>query len=216
VTEVERPLFERFAAALPCAESSHEQQLVFDGLLARYREPHRHYHNLDHVVACLNELLAARDLVDDPRPIEAALWFHDAVYDPTRSDNEERSADLADASLASMGCDDDFRQRVRRLILATKHRASPVRSDERLMVDVDLSILGQRPGVFDRYEAAIRREYAHVGEAEFCAGRAAFLQRLLARPLIYSTDRFREKYERSARENIARSIAKLRDDGPGA
>jgi predicted metal-dependent HD superfamily phosphohydrolase len=97
---------------------------------------------------------------------------------------------------------------VTRLILCTKHDRPPRTPDGRLIVDVDLSILGQGPDVFDAYDAAIRREYAHVPDAAFAAGRAAVLRRFLDRPTIYATKFFQQRYERPARENLQRAIAR--------
>lgn len=132
----------------------------------------------------------------------------DCVYDPTRGDNEERSADAASAELAALGRDGPFIGRVRELILATKHSARPETGDAGIVADIDLSILGKAPDVFDAYDRAIRREYGHVDGDAFAAGRARVLRNFLARPAIYSTTLFLERYERAARENLARAVAR--------
>ena len=179
-------------------------------LLVRYGEPGRAYHNRDHLLECLTELDAVEEDAQDWGLLAAALWFHDAVYDPTRSDNEAASADLAGRQLATLGADPDEIARVRQLVLDTAHKSEPTTPDGRLIVDIDLSILGKNPARFDHYDRAIRSEYAHVPEPAYRAGRAAVLQSFLDRPAIYRTQRFADLYEWPARENLARAIGRLR------
>jgi len=97
-----------------------------------YTESWRAYHNLDHIGHCLAELAAVRQLADDPIALEAAVWFHDVIYDTRRKDNEERSAGLADVILQDAGKPNNFRGYVHTLILATKHESQPTSSDTRL------------------------------------------------------------------------------------
>src|SRR5262245_16777562 len=123
-------------------------------LCALYAAPERHYHNQQHLLQCLMELRNSPN--PDQPAIEVALWFHDAIYDPRRSDNEQRSAELAAARLSEVKLPDDFIHEVTRLILATVHKSSPVAADEQLIVDIDLAILGQPQEIFDAYEGAIR------------------------------------------------------------
>lgn len=179
---------------------------LIPALEAAYQAPGRHYHDLNHIKDCLRAFEAVHDQSDDPQSVELAIWFHDVVYDPTRHDNEERSAEAAARALSALNAPCDLIARVEKLILATKHASAPDDTDAKLLVDVDLAILGRSAAEFDRYEAAIRREYAHVPDAAFAAGRAAVLRRFLERPSIYQISRFRERYEAMARENLLRSI----------
>lgn len=185
---------------------------TFRQLEDAYGEPQRHYHTLAHIDACLSEFLPAYELADEPSAVELAIWFHDIVYDIHRTDNEEESAYRALAFCENAGLQ-RYALSVQRMILATKH-ATPTTNwtvDTALLVDVDLSILGQREAVFDHYEHQIRREYDWVVEAVFRERRAQLLESFLARSTIYQTDFFRDKYEGQARHNLARSIAQLRE-----
>ena len=180
--------------------------------MRRYAEPHRAYHVLAHIERCLDELDEARHLASDADAVEAALWFHDAVYETDRRDNEERSARLAEEALARAGVEAARRARIADLVMATRHDAPAQETgaraiDERLIADIDLAILGADVPEFERYEAAIRDEYAAVPPEMFRAGRAAILRRFLNRRAIYSTDEFRNRYEARARMNLARSVA---------
>jgi predicted metal-dependent HD superfamily phosphohydrolase len=175
-----------------------------------YRSPDRHYHNLQHIHDCLREFEPIRGECEDAEAVELAIWFHDFIYDPTRHDNEARSAEAAARELSALGAPADLIRRVEHLILATRHTAEPTDTDAKVLVDIDLSILGRPIDDFDRYEAAIRGEYAHVPDEAFAQGRAAVLRRFLDRPTIYTTRRFRERYEAVARKNLIRSLAHWR------
>ena len=175
-----------------------------------YSEPHRRYHNVRHIEDCLSEFDRARQVAKDPTAVELAIWFHDAIYDPLASDNEERSAELAKDWLAKANASEAVADAVGRLVLATQcHDASP-QTDAALLIDVDLSILGQSPDRFWEYEQQIREEYAWVPAAVFARKRAEVLQGFLARPRLYSTEVIHEKLEAQARINLRASIDKLR------
>lgn len=192
---------------------------AFADLLTAYRDPHRHYHDIGHIEAMLAELQDCRPLLHDAEAVELAIWFHDAIYDAAAPDNEERSADLARQVLGRR-LGQGRLERVATLILATrKHELAgdsgpQERADMAYFLDLDLQILGAEAARFDAYEAAVRREYAHVPEAAWRIGRAAVLQRFTARPRLYFSDLFAERLEERARANLARSLAKLTEGEP--
>lgn len=192
-----------------CSKIGRAAPDIFVTLMAAYQRSLRAYHNLDHISACLDEFDAPHQQSDDPDAIEAAIWFHDAVYDPRRSDNEQQSADMARRLLARCGASAAFCDRVETLILVTRHDQLPQARDGRLIADIDLAILGKPPAVFDVYEQAIRKEYRHVSDEAFRAGRVKVLRRFLDRPRVYFTDDFFNRYETTARQNLQRSIALL-------
>ena len=198
---------DRFLAL--CARIGRVAPDAFNALATAYQHPERAYHNLGHIVACLEELDHARDGCDDPDAVEAAIWFHDAVYDARRADNEQRSAELASRVLSDCGASPALCDRVERLILVTRQDCVPETRDGRLIADIDLSILGKPLEVFHAYEHAIREEYRHVSDADFRAGRAKVLRSFLERDRIYATDIFRDRYEAAARANLRRSIDRL-------
>jgi len=201
---------DRWNQLLRAAGAREDGSSCYDRLTSLYREPHRHYHNLQHIAECLQEFDSARNLAREPVAVELAIWFHDAIYDPRASDNEERSADLARQCLAGLGLNDPLQDSVARLILATKHHDNALHADTPLLVDVDLAILGQPGERFWQYEAAIRQEYDWVDKNIFAMKRAEILERFLARGQIYNTGYFFSKYEQQARANLIASIEKLR------
>jgi predicted metal-dependent HD superfamily phosphohydrolase len=178
-------------------------------LIARYREPHRKYHTVQHLEECFGKLDEVRALAEHPAEIELALWFHDAIYDVKRRDNEKKSADWARASASAAGAPAAACDRVHALVMATRHKAIPRGTDAEILVDVDLSILGAAPERFDEYEHQVREEYAWVPDFLFRRKRTAILKEFLARPRIFSSALFHDRYERQARSNIERSLGQL-------
>lgn len=206
---VERFTASRFAAAW--SEVTHDASQsprVFDALRAAYAEPRRAYHTAQHVDECLMHLDRVRAYAMRPAEIELALWFHDAIYDTHASHNEERSAEWASRELESVDAPAEIVDRIRALILVTRHDAIPSAPDEQLLVDADLSILGASRERFDEYEAQVRREYSWVPEFVFRRERGKILRAFLARPSIYSTPWFRDSLETRARANLASHAAR--------
>jgi predicted metal-dependent HD superfamily phosphohydrolase len=196
-------LWKRFDA------SSGQAHTEWRELLTRYSEPWRAYHTLEHVLDCQHELDGCRSLASDPDAVEAALWFHDAVYDPRSSGNEEASAFLARDVLKRAGVTAARLERVERLILATRHAGVVEDDDGALVVDIDLAILGASEERFEQYERGVRLEYAWVPEPVFRLKRAELLEAFLCRTFLFTTQTFRTRLESQARTNLARSIERL-------
>ncbi|GAB2905458.1 hypothetical protein GCM10027046_39080 [Uliginosibacterium flavum] len=198
--------WEKFWAASGAAQAC--PQLMTELLLA-WSEPQRHYHTLRHLVECLDALEGVWPLAERPAELCLALWFHDAIYDVRARDNEARSADWARRALLEGGFPAEAAQRVHDLVMATCHNAQTLAGDAALLVDIDLAILGAPPTRFDEYETQVRAEYAWVPEAVFRSKRREVLQGFLARPNIYYTPHFRQRFEEAARANLCRSISNL-------
>lgn len=191
------------------AGDSRAASAALASLLGRYREPQRRYHGLTHVLRVLrtiDELVAAVP-VADATAIRLAAWYHDAIYDPTAPGNEAASARLAEQSLAALGVEGERIARVRRLVLATAGH-EPADTDEAVLVDADLAVLGADPATYTAYALGVRQEYAHVDDQAWRAGRAAVLRSLLHRPAIFTTAPMRER-EARARANVTAELAGL-------
>jgi predicted metal-dependent HD superfamily phosphohydrolase len=177
---------------------------VLADLAARYSSPQRHYHTLEHLATMML-------LLDEASPaLQFAVWFHDAVYDTRRADNEERSAALAEEMLPALNIPADVRAETGRLIMLTKrHNTSVEDGDGCRLLDADLAILGAPTDEYDRYARAIRQEYEWVPVDDYRQGRRRVLEIFLQRPAIYFTDTMRELREDRARENLRRELALL-------
>ncbi len=184
-------------------------RFIFDELKAAYTEPGRRYHTDRHISDCLTHFRTFRRLAIRPAEVEVAFWFHDAVYDTRRSDNEERSAEWAARFLGAAKADQVVIDRTARLITATKGH-QPHDADAAVLIDIDLGILGASPHIFKQYDSDIRREYQWVPDEQFRQGRVQVLSSFLERPAIYSTEHFLREYEQQARANLRRRTEELR------
>ncbi len=182
---------------------------LFQALLKSYSEPHRAYHTLSHIKDCLNELDRSRYSTDNENEIKVAIWFHDAIYKPTATDNEEKSAQWAEKALVEAGVPHSAVRQISDLIMATKHPCNPKSPDAKLLVDIDLSVLGRPSDVFNDYEEKIRVEYKRIPWFIYRKKRACLLKSFLNQDQIYLTKEFRDRYEAQARKNLEQSVAKL-------
>lgn len=180
-------------------------------LCERFCEAHRRYHDLSHVTALLTQAERWHEHLHDAHVVHLAIWFHDAVYDPQRRDNEERSADMARCALLAMQVDETLIPPVTACIAATAgHRVTTDEvADMPLFLDLDLAILGSDPADYARYSAAIRAEYDWVEEAQYRAVRSKVLQSFLARPTLYFNEALQQAYEARARDNLRAELQAL-------
>lgn len=188
------------------------------GLRRAYAEPHRAYHDWRHIEALMEQLARHRAQVRNPESTLLAVLYHDCIYDPLSKTNERDSAARMCAELAGRVVDPVLGA-AKALILATETHTMPpdlesdlaasLASDCALFLDMDLAILGADRAAYDRYEAAIRREFAVVPDEAYRIGRKAVLSRFLERDRLYFTDAYRASHEASARANLARAITEL-------
>ena len=193
------PLLTRWEALLPG-----NRELGAE-LLNRWGEPHRRYHDRRHLLA----VLEAVDLLWDgppPRPVLLAAWFHDAVYRGA-ADDEDQSARLAAALLAEAGIPEPEIREVQRLVLLTiGHNPAAGDAAGQVLCDADLAVLAREPAAYARYLSDVRREYGHLADADFAAGRRRVVRGLLALDPIFSTAAGRERWEGPARRNLASEL----------
>jgi predicted metal-dependent HD superfamily phosphohydrolase len=155
---------------------------VQDFILDEMTAPHRHYHTLGHLALMLNALNAAwvRNFItfNDSKPLVVATMFHDVVYDPLASDNEERSAIEAKLRLSHQQYDVPL---ITDLIMVTKgHDLTKYRlgSPQYWIIFADLSILWAREHQYRWYAHGVRKEYAHVPAELYREGRRKVLDQL--------------------------------------
>ena len=189
-------------------------EALMDEIRGLHAGPDRGYHGWSHPLALLKLHAEVEDKLNDAEAVRCAILLHDAIYEPRRKDNESRSAALAAEMLKGVVPEPTL-GRTLRLIEATAHHEIPAHlpadevADMAMFLDMDLSILGAAPAVFDAYEAGVRHEYREVPEEAFRSGRAAILEGFLAREALYFSNWGRERFEVAARENLARSVTTL-------
>ncbi|HEX4980885.1 MAG TPA: hypothetical protein VFV63_04270 [Ilumatobacteraceae bacterium] len=210
------------AAWSRCAGDSHDARALFDSLIGRHREAHRHYHGVRHVTWVVRhvEELAAAEPVDDLGAVVVAAFFHDAVYDPRAPDNEAASARLADRELTTLGWVEARRRHVVTMVEATATHVVPhaaavdteidTEIDTAVLLDADLAVLGSEPASYQAYVAGVRSEYHHVSAEDWRIGRTQVLRSFLDRPVLFATPTGRARWETRARANLAAEVASLR------
>jgi predicted metal-dependent HD superfamily phosphohydrolase len=186
-------------------------------LVKAYSASDRHYHDLRHISAMLDLMREHVALLGDPAIVEAAIWFHDAIYDTRRDDNEKRSAALAKERLSAAATPQQVDSIMEMIGASANHIVpskldGPTASDCALFLDMDLAILASAPHEFTAYEQAVRREYAWVPEALWIAGRHRVLESFMVRANIYSSPQFRSRYETAARRNLAQALSALKTE----
>ena len=194
---------------LPCTPGAALE--VFADLKKRHAHKGRHYHNFDHLEAMFRLFDAHCGQLQDPEVVALAIFFHDAVYDAKRKDNEEKSAALAEKRLQELNFPKDRTERVSTFILATKNHLLPENAhpDLAFFLDFDLAILGASREAYEAYTQKIRREYRIYPDLLYRPGRRKALEHFLQRPFIFQTDTFRANFEQRAVENVRREIGLL-------
>ncbi len=179
-------------------------------LLEAYADPSRRYHDLRHLMDVLDHIDTLEAVTPDPAVVRLAAWFHDAVYDPERADNEDRSADLAIHELSGLQVSPGVVEEVARLVrLTATHDPDPDDRDGAVLCDADLAVLGRDPEGYASYAAAVHQEYAFVDDEAFRTGRTAVLQGLLDQPTIYRTAEGLARWESAARRNLTNELVTL-------
>lgn len=184
-----------------------------ENLIERWAEPQRKYHTLDHLTAVLDRVEVLEDHAADADLVRLAAWFHDAVYRPERSENEERSARIAERALTEAGVPEAKVAEVARLVrLTVTHDPADDDPNGQVLCDADLAILASEPDAYAAYAAAVREEYGFVPDEAFRAGRAAVLRQLLDLPRLFRTPYGEREWESRARENLRSELAALTAD----
>ncbi|MCC8244008.1 HD domain-containing protein [Saccharothrix luteola] len=177
-------------------------------LAERYAEPHRGYHNAEHVLAVVRDVnaLAVDHTARERAVLTLAALAHDVIYDGVPGEDERRSAEWARERLTGLPEADA----VAELVLATADHASddPLTC---LLLDADLAVLGSDPATYERYRTAVRAEYAHVPDDAWRVGRAGVLHALARRDPLYVTPHARARWEVRAKANLAGELSSLGD-----
>lgn len=183
-------------------------------LRRRYAEPQRHYHTWAHIEALLEHYRRWVRYFHRPGPVLWALYWHDAVYDPHASDNEEQSAQLLEKEAAGHLSPDDIAFAAAIIRATTTHTvpeglAERASEDLALFLDLDLSGFAASDPVFNQMQKDIRAEYAFVPEDRYRAARGGILKGFLGRERLYFTDLAHAEWEAAARVNLARAVREL-------
>jgi predicted metal-dependent HD superfamily phosphohydrolase len=189
------------------------QEEEFAAVMARYDEPHRFYHNREHLAELFVLYEGCKDKIADTKAVIGAIFYHDLVYDPQSRTNEADSAAIAEKNLTALGFDKAFAQRVAALVNYTrKHDCPAGETDAQLFLDMDMAILGSDPARYVRYSVEVGGEYTpFMGREGFYNGRLnSFLLPTMAKPRLFHTDFFEERFGAQAKKNMTWEISVAR------
>jgi len=184
----------------------------------RYNEPQRAYHSLQHIQQLFGQFDQVKDNLHEPHIIALALSYHDVIYEPTRSDNELKSAEYAVESLTGYLSAEQCQHIYALIMMTASHQIDKWSneakerekySDAAYFLDMDLSVLGSSWSEYEHYAHAVRQEYTHVSDGDYRVGRTAVLKELLAHPTLYLTDYYYARLEKQVRKNIEHEITLL-------
>ena len=175
-------------------------------IIANYSGQDRHYHNLDHLRNMFAQLNFVSDKINNLDLISFSIFYHDVIYNATKSDNEEQSAIFAVERLKLFGLDDNEIAICNAQILATKGHAQSEYDDTNYLVDIDLSILGSSNEEYEKYSEQIRSEYIAFPYSQYKIGRKLVIEKFLSLKQIFKTDFFFDKYEKQARINLENEL----------
>ena len=206
--------FTQHLSAMTSAISPKQIDRLWQDIVTHYGEPQRAYHTLNHIKQLLVEFESIKHHLAEPHIIALVLYYHDVIYDPTRSDNEFQSAEFATDALSPYLSQEQCQQIYALIMMTANHQIdalidSDKYNDAAYLLDMDLSILGAQWSAYEQYAKAIRQEYNHVADDNYRDGRTAVLQGLLAHPKLYLTDHYYEQLETQARDNIKRELTLL-------
>jgi len=182
-------------------------ETVFELLIEQHQKPKRKYHNITHVSYMLQGFKNACSKIPYNETIEIAIWFHDAIYDPLKEDNEEQSAELAYNQCILNNIEEKIANNIKQLIMATKHGLiKPKNTEEKIIADLDLAVLGLDFQTFKKYGKAIKEEFTIINEKEYNKIQLKMLNDFLKQKELFHTEYFKNKYEKQARQNLKQAI----------
>ncbi|MGZ4658429.1 MAG: HD domain-containing protein [Blastococcus sp.] len=199
-----------FDAWAELAGDSPTSRTEWAALIAAWSEPHRRYHDLAHLAAVLGLVGELATAATDPAAVRLAAWYHDAIYDPTRPDNEQVSAQRARAGLRGLVPDERIDAVERLVLLTAGHDPEPGDADGAVLCDADLAVLAGPPEAYAAYASAVREEYGHLSDEVFTGGRIAVLEQLLALPALYRVPAVADAWTPRARANLTAELTLLR------
>ena len=138
-----------------------------------------------------------------------SLYYHDIIYNPLKTTNEEKSAAFAENRMQMIGVPQMTIENCVRQILATKKHLLSIDNDTNIFIDADLSILGQPWNVYANYYMQVRNEYSLYPDLIYKPGRKKVLQHFLQMERIFKTDVCFTTFELQAKENLQKELELL-------
>ena len=190
-------------------DDNHFIEKLWVEIESNYSNKKRYYHNLNHIENLLNELNSVKDKIKDWATILFSLFYHDIIYSATKSNNEEKSAELAEKRMIELSISNKKIELCKAQILATKSHIKSIDSDTNYFTDADLSILGYKAESYSNFCKNVRKEYSIYPNIIYKRGRKKVLNHFLSMERIFKTDFFFSKYESQAKRNLKMELELL-------
>lgn len=191
-------------------ENTETQHILWSEIATRHSEEGRFYHTLSHLENLLTELREVQSGIEDMETMLFTLFYHDSIYDVSRTDNEEQSAKLATKRMGELAVSQQITEKCKAQILATKQHDNSTDPDTCLFNDADLAVLGKDRELYTAYAVNVRKEYAMYPDTLYIPGRIRVLTHFLEMERIYQTTHFQNHYEIQARKNLLMEKAWLK------
>lgn len=174
-----------------------------------YSSKKRHYHTLQHLDNLHSQLTIVKREIKNWETILFTLYYHDIIYSSTKSNNEEKSAELAEKRMKKISVSNEIIEQCKKQILATKSHSKSIDSDTNYFIDADLSVLGQSWETYSLYFKNVRKEYGIYPTFMYNSGRKKVLNHFLSMDRIFKTDFFYNKFETQAKQNLQQELQSL-------
>ncbi len=207
-------VFEWHLTAINNAIKPAKVNALWQDIAVRYNETQRAYHSLQHIQQLFLQFEQIKHHLNELHIIALALYYHDVIYDPRRSDNELKSAEYMVEALRCYLSAEQCQHIYALIMMTATHELhecldKDTVSDAAYLLDMDLSILGTPWSEYEVYAQAVRQEYRHIANEDYRTGRITVLQKLLSHPVLYLTAYYHNQFEVQARDNIKREISLL-------
>lgn len=185
-----------------------QSEKLWNEIETAYNQKSRYYHNLIHIQSLFDALSPLKGQINDWEVIQFSVLYHDIIYKATKSNNEEKSADVAVNRLTEIGLEEERIENCKSQIIATKtHESHDL--DTKFLLDADLSILGSNSQEYIQYTQQIRKEYSIYPDLLYKPGRKKVLQHFLEMDRIFKTNHFYNQLENQARQNLQAELDSL-------
>lgn len=182
---------------------------LWEEIEENYSNSKRHYHTLQHLENVLIKLIEVKAEIKKWEIILFSLFYHDIIYNPFKSNNEEKSSELGEKRMTQISVSTESIKACKKQILATKSHLPSADSDTNYFTDADLSVLGQPWEIYSEYVKNVRKEYSLYPDLIYIPGRKNVLKHFLEMDRIFKTDFFYMKLEAQAKENLSKEMSFL-------
>jgi predicted metal-dependent HD superfamily phosphohydrolase len=144
----------------------------------RWSEKTRFYHSVNHLIQIIEDIEIHPDFkylnIYEKHALLLAAFFHDAILNPRRQDNEDKSIELFVVSFKAK--DIKMLDTVCDLIETTKHRVRPINKLQRIFWEADNAKFKAGYDTLLKNEKLIQKEYSFLPKDKYKENRIKFVE----------------------------------------